>query len=127
LFKSEGDEMDHQFPYPILVGILRSSLARADTVDRPAGPGRRFALQSTADHGSGSAVEQAGPMSVNPLPGGSARQPAGAHDMSLERHAQWAGDFMLAGDFESAAEALLDLNAIAAELGITAEHPLPTC
>ena len=46
------------------------------------------------------------------------RQECGSavHDLAIARHLQWAHDFAIAGDFESAADELLDVHALAAEV-----------
>jgi hypothetical protein len=41
-----------------------------------------------------------------------------SHIRAIDRHADWARDFALVGDLESAVEELKDLAALASELGL---------
>jgi hypothetical protein len=41
---------------------------------------------------------------------------AAVHDLAIARHLQWAQDFVTAGDYASAVDELLDVQALKAEL-----------
>jgi len=44
---------------------------------------------------------------------------ARVHDLAIARHLQWAQDFAIAGDYAAAVDALLDAQALKAELRLT--------
>ena len=58
-------------------------------------------------------------MNLNALPHRFEWAPDEAHASSAERHASWARDFAVVGDFESAMDALRDLHAVASEIALT--------
>ena len=61
-------------------------------------------------------------MSADPVVPPPGRAQYSQHARSLERHALWARDFAVAGDFASAMEALWDLHALAGELYVLPER-----
>jgi hypothetical protein len=60
------------------------------------------------------------PTSIDALILQDGRQSFRTHARSLERHAAWARDFAVAGELDSAIDALHDIRAIAMELTTTA-------